>query len=392
MITILVASPDDVTEERDRLESIINDINSSHARRTGIRLELLRWERDVSPAMGEDAQAVINSQIPEDYDVFLGIFWNRFGSPTNRAESGTVEEFEKAKERFDNAPRSIRLMLYFKDSPPLTMDGFDADQYKMVQEFRSRVEKEAIYKKFSTTEDFGNFVRLDRTKLVLDGTLAYGGTEDSLPAEQKGGILDEEFRSIEDDGAEEEGYLELQESLEDEMGSLSATLNRMSGSIEDIGAKINQRVKEINVLGIPKDATSLSKNERQKMRADAIRIMKRCSNDLNRFVAQMSQNIPLFQRHLDKSINIFAKAVPIYLELNEDEDKQGLKGTIKSMLDAMEGMLQSMQGFHHSVARLPKLTTTLGRSKRKTERVLQEVIDIARGGRTSLEGVLSMLP
>ncbi len=346
----------------------------------------------MSPAMGEDAQAVINSQIPEDYDVFVGIFWNRFGSPTNRAESGTVEEFEIAKERFDNAPRSIRLMLYFKDSPPLTMDGFDADQYKMVQEFRSRVEKEAIYKKFATTEDFGNFVRLDLTKLVLDGTSVYGGTEDSLPAEQKGGTLDEDFRAIEDDGAEEEGYLELQESLEDEMDSLSATLNRMSDSIEDIGAKINQRVKEVDVLGIPKEATSLSKNERQKMRADAIRIMKRCSKDLNGFVTQMSQHIPLFRRHLDKSIDVFTKVVPIYLELNEDEDKQGLKGTINSMLGAMEGMLQSMEGFRDAVARLPRLTTTLVRSRRETEKILQEVIDIARGGRTSLEGVLSMLP
>ena len=392
MITILVASPDDVTEERDRLESIINDINSSHARRTGIRLELLRWERDVSPASGGDPQTVINSQIPEDYDVLVCIFWNRFGSPTKRAESGTVEEYERAKERHEKDSSSVRLMLYFKGSPPLNMEGFDANQYTKVQEFRTRVEKEALYRKFTTTEDFANFVRIDLTKLVLDGTSVYGETEDSLPAEQMDGSLDEEFRSLEDDGADEEGYLELQECLEEEMDSLSATLNRMNYSIDEIGANINQRVEEINVLRIPKDANNLPQNDRQKIRADAIRIMKRCSKDMNGFVTQMRQNIPLFRRHLDKSIDVFTKVVPIYLELNEDEDKQGLKGTINSMLGAMEGMLQSMEGFRDAVARLPRLTTTLVRSRRETQKILQEVIDIARGGRTSLEGVLSMLP
>ena len=94
---VFVASPSDVVEERDRLGTIIKEFNSMHSRRTGIRLELLRWEHDVSPAVGRDPQAVINDQIPEDYDVFISIFWNRFGSPTSRADSGTAEEYKKRK-------------------------------------------------------------------------------------------------------------------------------------------------------------------------------------------------------------------------------------------------------------------------------------------------------
>ena len=104
ILSVFVASPNDVSEERDRVDQIVNELNSVHARRTGIRLEVLRCERDVSPAAGKDPQAVVNDQIPQDYDVFLGIFWNRLGSPTNRAGSGTVEEYEMAKREIRRRP------------------------------------------------------------------------------------------------------------------------------------------------------------------------------------------------------------------------------------------------------------------------------------------------
>lgn len=32
----------------------------------------------------------------KEYALFVGIMWNRIGTPTPRAESGTVEEFERA--------------------------------------------------------------------------------------------------------------------------------------------------------------------------------------------------------------------------------------------------------------------------------------------------------
>ena len=392
-VTVLVASPSDVSEERDSLEAIVDEVNRTHASRTGVRLALLRWEKDVSPAVGEDPQAVINDQIPQDYDVFVGIFWNRFGSPTSRAESGTLEEFSMAKARYDENPASIHLMLYFKDAPPLNMDDFDPDQYKKVQEFRSQAGKEAFYRIFSTADDFANFIRIDLTKLVCDGSFAKGKASDSAREEQVRGALTAECRYPEDDDEyDDEGYLDLQEAFEEEMDSLNATLKRINDSVTDIGGNIHQRTEEIVTLNLPDAGKDLPQNVRQKMRADAKRVMKRASNDMDAFVTSMRHDIPLFRRHLDKSINVFTKAVPIYLELNEDDDKQDLKDTIRSMLDAMEGIVKSMQEFRDTVAELPRMTTTLVRSRRRTEKVLQEVIDITKGGCTSLEGVLSMLP
>src|SRR5687768_17874850 len=42
-----------------------------------IRLELVSWETHTYPAFGDDAQAVINDQIADDYDISIGIMWTR---------------------------------------------------------------------------------------------------------------------------------------------------------------------------------------------------------------------------------------------------------------------------------------------------------------------------
>ena len=53
-------------------------------------------ENNSVPDYGVDAQEVMNRQIPSDYDISLGIFWTRLGTPTGRFGSGTQEEIEDA--------------------------------------------------------------------------------------------------------------------------------------------------------------------------------------------------------------------------------------------------------------------------------------------------------
>ena len=72
----------------------------------GLDLELVRWETHVRPGIAADAQAVVNPQIGP-YDLFIGILWNRFGTPTGRAESGTREEFDQAYARWQHDPGSL---------------------------------------------------------------------------------------------------------------------------------------------------------------------------------------------------------------------------------------------------------------------------------------------
>ena len=77
----------------------------------------MRWETHAYPNFGIDAQDVINEQIPDDYDLFVGIMWCRYGTPTGRAGSGTVEEFERAKARYDADKNSVQLMVVLRMKP-----------------------------------------------------------------------------------------------------------------------------------------------------------------------------------------------------------------------------------------------------------------------------------
>jgi len=132
---VMVASPSDVSEERALLEDIVDEVNRTWAMQAGVRLDLLMWETATYPGMGEDAQSVINEQLGDDYDIFIGMLWTKFGTPTHRADSGTEEEFNTALEKFNRSPHSIRIMLYFKDGE-LPPSRINAQQLAAVQAFQ----------------------------------------------------------------------------------------------------------------------------------------------------------------------------------------------------------------------------------------------------------------
>jgi hypothetical protein len=127
LLQLFVASPSDVAAEREQLEGLVAEQNK-------IFCELLKWETDVRPAFGVDPQAVVNSQIGDEYDIFIGILWSRFGTETPRAESGTMEEFERAYSRMKSTGKP-EIMVYFKDAP-VPPSKIDPTQLQKVQDFK----------------------------------------------------------------------------------------------------------------------------------------------------------------------------------------------------------------------------------------------------------------
>jgi hypothetical protein len=61
-LRVFGASPSDVSEERDRLSRVVDELNRSIGQDRNISVELVRWETHVSPDMGRP-QAIINRQI-----------------------------------------------------------------------------------------------------------------------------------------------------------------------------------------------------------------------------------------------------------------------------------------------------------------------------------------
>lgn len=115
VIRVILSSPGDVNEERKRVSKVINRINKSIADEKSFRLELFKWEEDAIPGLHRKGpQAIINKLMGMNKcDLWIGILWNRFGTPTMGALSGTHHEFKAAIKNWKRRHRP-HIMLYHK--------------------------------------------------------------------------------------------------------------------------------------------------------------------------------------------------------------------------------------------------------------------------------------
>lgn len=173
---IFLASPSDTSDERKIAEKIVNDLNATIGSRGGFTIELLKWEKSAYPGFAEDGQSVINSQIGDDYDVFIGIMWKKFGTPTTRAGSGTEEEFERAYKKLKK-DGNLKIMFYFNEHS-IPQDA-DFEQFSKVKEFRKKIsELGGLYWLYKGNNEFQTNLRNHLTNCILDLRKAQKSIED----------------------------------------------------------------------------------------------------------------------------------------------------------------------------------------------------------------------
>ena len=163
-VRIFVSSPGDVQDERDQLDKVVRELNqtlSTLVPERGLILELWKWETDAYPGYGAGPQEVIGRQVSiVDFDIFIGILWRRFGTPTARAGSGTEEEFQTARESWRVQRRPREILFYFCQSPasPLGTEE-EAQQQLRLASFREELSKEALVWAYPNHAAFADQVR-----------------------------------------------------------------------------------------------------------------------------------------------------------------------------------------------------------------------------------------
>ncbi|MEM8558734.1 MAG: SUMF1/EgtB/PvdO family nonheme iron enzyme [Bacteroidota bacterium] len=171
---VFVASPGEMQPERDALDGVIAELNDTFGEQQGIRLKLVRWETDSFPALGP-IQEIINGQV-EPYDVFVGLFWKRFGTPTAVVDSGTEEEFLRAHEQWQKDER-LPVLFYFCERPFMPSSAGELEQMGKVLRFKQAYP--GLYFTFDTTEDFVARVRVDLQRALT--ALLDAAARDSAP-------------------------------------------------------------------------------------------------------------------------------------------------------------------------------------------------------------------
>lgn len=173
-IRLFNASPGDVAEERQSLaEIVVPELGrilgafAAVGSSPEVELEAIRWETHSWPDVGDDAQDVINRQL-SDFDIFVGVMWKRFGTPTKRAGSGTGEEFERAYQLYRKFGLP-RIMFYFRTAPFYPGSRAEIDQLARVFDFRERLEELGVrYWEYGEPIDFERFVREHLLRQILE--------------------------------------------------------------------------------------------------------------------------------------------------------------------------------------------------------------------------------
>ena len=151
-LTVFVASPGGLDEERQAVENIASTLSSTIGNLIDVTITVKRWEQIEGRAGAPQPQ--IDPWV-EQCDVFIGVVHRRWGSPPDTEyDSGFAKEFDLAIKRWKSTGQpSISLFFKDVDSESLSDPGI---QLQKVVDFRSSIEKNwsTFYNRYQSVSDF----------------------------------------------------------------------------------------------------------------------------------------------------------------------------------------------------------------------------------------------
>jgi hypothetical protein len=143
----------------------VTELNNTIGYNLELVIELLRWETHAHPGLGRP-QGLINSQIG-DYDIFVGIMWKRFGTPTGQADSGTEEEFNLAYEEWKRDNR-LRVLFYFSQAKYTLNSVSETEQAAKVLAFKEELKTMGLIWEYPNAGEFPNKLRQHLTTILFE--------------------------------------------------------------------------------------------------------------------------------------------------------------------------------------------------------------------------------
>ena len=144
---ILISCPGDIKDEIEVISEVFETFNNSIGKMNSLTLNPIDWKRNSYPESGKKPQQLLNDQIVKKSDAVIALMWKRFGSKTDKYNSGTEEEIQIMLD--DNK----QVFMFFSNIHFSPMD-VDTDQLSKVKEFKGNYGKNGIYQEYSNVEEF----------------------------------------------------------------------------------------------------------------------------------------------------------------------------------------------------------------------------------------------
>ena len=395
ILTVFVSGPSDVEAEKAALRTLVVELSERLIKTHGVALRVVGWPNDVRPGVNVDLQAEINRQFGAEFDIYLGILGTRFGTPTQKAGSGTEEEFEQGLKRLRADSCSLRVLFYFKTG---TVDPFklEIDQLQKVKDFRDGLSSRGVlYKDFKNTADFIQMVKNHLESLVSDEwkngkwSPIPGLDEDSpqqMPttvtplsqdtySEDETGAIDAFVDSSDNGDGEDLGLLDYVASFHEETSAMNLTLERISENTTRVGDEMRARTADTEcLLSRHKEVKHVGgSREQQEYVANARGIVDSAAQNLRDFVQAMTPSVEEYRTHSRAVFSNLRNGLQANSELGNPTDEniqQGLEDLISHMTSAQD----STVSFQASIDSVPALTGKFKRAKRRAAAILGELI------------------
>lgn len=141
VLQVLIASPTDVSQDRDHAEAAIHAWNRDRTVGRKVVLLPLRWETGSVPELhAEGPQAVINEQLVGGTDIVIALFHGRFGA------GGAGEEIEKAP------ALGAQVHVWFSEAP-IPHDA-DMDELQKVRDFQAILKGRGLLGTYASADVF----------------------------------------------------------------------------------------------------------------------------------------------------------------------------------------------------------------------------------------------
>jgi hypothetical protein len=357
IIDIFVSSPGDVAAYRDSILAIVQAWNQRNGRNRRLFFNCLRWEDLVSPDIGESGQEVINTQIGDRYDVFLGVMWARFGTPTKFAESGTEEEFDRAILRHQaGEPIKVSFLFCTADVPFSQLDG---DQFAKVQAFKCRAQSDGCL-----TRDFVDDASLiNGINLILDKFANTWKYQDPLPqilisdqvniennSNKKGNIFPEKYKP------DDRGLLDVHEDFAQHNQEFTCTIGEWGNQLDTIVQEMSSVTEKLSEL------TNFGISSPQIVRP----VINGFTVAMENFASWCEDTIS----DLEMQMELISKDSLMLVELsaNVDESVDDIKASqdaMNSLCASIEGANEGVLGFIEALENSPKLDKKLNKANRR---------------------------
>jgi hypothetical protein len=380
VVDVFLSSPNDVDAERDFIVAVAQEWNLLRSRDTGCHVNVITWEDIIAPALSDRPQSVINEQIGNNYDVYLGLMWSKLGSPTGAAESGTVEEFDRALDRFRGG-ESIRLAMLFKTSP-IPTHILNGAQFDKVSAFKQRFAHEGgLYREFQTDDELrGILNRLfeqiaNQTRISsTDERSAQSVVTSPTITENAGNGAESAIEDLADIG-----ILDLNEQLTAVVGEqakfLDGWMEVLTSNTEESNSA-SQQMEDLTRFGAA-DPSALRP------------IMSRLSTNLDRLSKFVEDNLEGFLSGNNKIIALTEAGLDLSEDFPDQEGASSMKSSVVELLSTLLENKTSLEELITTTRGLPRMTTQFNRAKKRAVKAEEAMLSEIERLRQSLSDCLT---